>query len=982
VLWFIGHVFSLLGPWSHDYELLGRLSKLPAIAMDLVDGAVLYALVRRLAGVRWGLLAAALFVLNPATIFVSAVWGQVDAISGGFALIGLYLLLRSDDRDASAFSWEIALAWLALGYSLLVKPQAAILVPLFIAFAFVSRERLRARLVASAAGIGGALLLALLVTLPFHPTVNPIAAFVWLFDKYNYGKSVYPYSSVNAFNLWSIDNTFWRPDNLRIFFLPMSLWGVILVGVATVLTIARYVQVRTSAALIESALVLTLAFYMLATRMHERYVFDALIFAIAAIPLARRYMWSALILSFTLLVNLFYSLHYLTVVTAHTPGIDAADMWPLVSHPLSLLNVAVFFYLGFVFVGTIPETPVAAAPAGAERPAPARGWFDPREGLAALRWPLDYVAAGAIGLFSFVLSFVNYWKPGDKIFDEIYFARAAEDYLTHKYIYENTHPPLTKLIITLSTLLFGGLHGGDNAHGWRFLDVVFGAIAVVVLYAFAKRITRSTLFASVAALLFTFDGMHFVQSRIATPEGIVVVFSLATLYAFYRYWIASQATVRRDESDRRPLRITISAIGAILLGLGLSLVLNVLLTHQSTAAIVVCAAYFAVGFYLLLRLVVVPKLLGRGRDFVTYPEGSVAFGSAGAYELHTVDGRRLERARKPSSLELRDDELTITYANDATIRYATPDGTGTYTPGHVADDRGESQDGRHATGWLIAFTVLLGCLVASKWYGVMAYGVSFMAILAVWLQRYWLVRRPKLWGNPFGFRLDIAFAAIVFLSMTIYAMVWIPDAIRSVPGEVQNVSDLVNRQYTMFEYHDTLKATHPYQSVWWQWPLDLRPVAYYWKDSRTGVAASDSGACCVQEILTLPNPIILWFGLFCVPFVGYLAWRERNKGYALLVLAYLMQWLPWMRSPRITFAYHFYVDIPLICLCNAIVLQRVWHWAQNKDAQLWARIGVGAYIAAVACAFIWFYPVLAGTPLVWSEWNARMWHALVGNAWI
>ncbi|HEY8298658.1 MAG TPA: hypothetical protein VIG32_11625, partial [Candidatus Baltobacteraceae bacterium] len=47
VLWFIGHVFSLLGPWSHDYELLGRLSKLPAIAMDLVDGAVLYALVRR-----------------------------------------------------------------------------------------------------------------------------------------------------------------------------------------------------------------------------------------------------------------------------------------------------------------------------------------------------------------------------------------------------------------------------------------------------------------------------------------------------------------------------------------------------------------------------------------------------------------------------------------------------------------------------------------------------------------------------------------------------------------------------------------------------------------------------------------------------------------------------------------------------------------------------------------------------------------------
>ena len=38
----------------------------------------------------------------------------------------------------------------------------------------------------------------------------------------------------------------------------------------------------------------------------------------------------------------------------------------------------------------------------------------------------------------------------------------------------------------------------------------------------------------------------------------------------------------------------------------------------------------------------------------------------------------------------------------------------------------------------------------------------------------------------------------------------------------------------------------------------------------------------------MPNPVILWFGLFCVPFVGVLAWRERNKGYALIVMTYLL----------------------------------------------------------------------------------------------
>ncbi|MGH8164155.1 MAG: hypothetical protein ACREP1_07480, partial [Rhodanobacteraceae bacterium] len=122
VLWFVGHVFSLLGPRSHAYTLLGRLSKLPAIVMDLVDGAVLYALVRRFASARWALFASAFFVLNPATTFISAVWGQVDSVSAGFALIGVYLLLRSEDRDNSSFAWEITLGWVALAYSLLVKP--------------------------------------------------------------------------------------------------------------------------------------------------------------------------------------------------------------------------------------------------------------------------------------------------------------------------------------------------------------------------------------------------------------------------------------------------------------------------------------------------------------------------------------------------------------------------------------------------------------------------------------------------------------------------------------------------------------------------------------------------------------------------------------------------------------------------------------------------------------------------------------------
>ena len=984
ILGFIGHLYALLAPHG-NLDVLKYLVKVPAVVMDLVDGALLYAIVRRFASERWALGVAALFILNPAIIFISAAWGQVDSISSGLALLGVYLLLRSDDVASTSSAAlrqaqgdkrvivPIVLAWIVLAYSLLIKPQAAILIPLFVVFAFTSPERRRARLFATGAGIIAAILFTFTLTVPFHPTASPVNAFSWLYQKYDFGKNVYAYNSVNAFNLWSIIHSFWTPDSQQIGPWPQYFWGILLVAAAAVLTLVRYAQARTHQALIEAAALLSLAFYMFSTRMHERYIYDGLVFTLACVPFARRYFWSAIVFSITLFVNLWYSLTYLSVVTNRTPGVNAADMWPTVTHPLSLVNVAVFFYLGYVFLGSGDEAAAVTtqgAPAVAQAPAlplelRARAWFNPREGLGSMLWPLDYAMAGFLGIVSFVVSYVNYWLPNEKIFDEIYFARAAEEYLTNKYIYENTHPPLTKLIITLSTMMFGGMPAGDNPHGWRFLDVVFGAVAVVVLYAFAKRLTRSTLFASFAAVMFVADGMHFVQSRIATPEGIVVVFSLCALYAFYRYWIASQSTQRHFEPETLK-RAGISLAGAVVLGL-ISGAIGNAVGGGNTASLIVAGLYFLSGWYLVMRLWVVPRILRPQGQFVTYAEGSREVLVDGQGALETPDGRIIKK-----DLTIKEEEAAISYRRDGSVVYATPEGSATYTPGLVTDDRGEVEEGRHATGWLIAFTLLLGALVASKWYGVMAYGVSFIVIAAVWLQRYWREGKTKRWGNPFGFRLDLSIAAIVFLSMSLYVCVWIPDFFRHI--EIKNLGDLVYRQYTMFEYHDTLKATHPYQSSWWQWPLDLRPIAYYWKDLRAGININNPNSCCVAEIVSLPNPLILWFGLICVPCIAFLAWREKNKGFALLVIAYLLQWLPWARSPRITFAYHFYVDVPLIILCNVIILQRIWNReTENPEARLFGRIGVCAYVAAVVLAFIWFYPILAGIPIPWNDWWNRMW---------
>lgn len=53
------------------------------------------------------------------------------------------------------------------------------------------------------------------------------------------------------------------------------------------------------------------------------------------------------------------------------------------------------------------------------------------------------------------------------IFDEIYHGRTAYEFLHGLPIYENTHPPLGKTLISVGIAVFG-----MNPFGWRFMCVV------------------------------------------------------------------------------------------------------------------------------------------------------------------------------------------------------------------------------------------------------------------------------------------------------------------------------------------------------------------------------------------------------------------------------------------------------------------------------------------------------------------------------
>ena len=115
-------------------------------------------------------------------------------------------------------------------------------------------------------------------------------------------------------------------------------------------------------------------------------------------------------------------------------------------------------------------------------------------------------------------------------FDELYHGRTAYEHLHNLSPYENSHPPLGKILIMLGVWAFG-----MTPFGWRVVGALFGIGMLPILYAFGKRIFKNSNYALVLTTLFAFDFMHFTQTRIATIDVYSVFFILLMYYYMYQY---------------------------------------------------------------------------------------------------------------------------------------------------------------------------------------------------------------------------------------------------------------------------------------------------------------------------------------------------------------------------------------------------------------------------------------------------------------
>jgi dolichyl-phosphate-mannose-protein mannosyltransferase len=314
----IAKAFSLFGTPLINYAV-----KLVPAIFDVATGFLIFVFIRSKLNFKIALVAVSLYVFNPAVVFNSAVWGQFDAIYSFFLVLSLMLALASKP-ELSAVTYAA---------SVLTKPQAIALIPL-IAYLILRKggwRRLVTSLVAGAATV-------FVVILPFEWS-NPVT---FLANNYLFGYGRYAFTSVNAFNIWALGGL-WVSDTSATFLLGWAMFGA-LVAFALYLLHKRFAASGELLAFF-SALVLFFGFFMLPTRIHERYLFPAISMLTLMFLFLKKIRPLYVVLTVTLFANISYVLYWLNTYAdmGYTYGPNLTGD-PLVL-AVSLINFIAFLYI-------------------------------------------------------------------------------------------------------------------------------------------------------------------------------------------------------------------------------------------------------------------------------------------------------------------------------------------------------------------------------------------------------------------------------------------------------------------------------------------------------------------------------------------------------------------------------------------------------------------------------------------------------------
>ncbi len=321
------YLFWAFGSLAKALNLFGTstvsyIVKLVPNIFDMLIGVLIFVFARKQLNFKLSLLAVGLYIFNPAIIFNAAVWGQFDSIYTLFLLLSLILALKNKP-ELSAVSCAIGI---------LTKPQGIALLPL-IAFVIFKKSGVKRFLISVAAFIATIFI----VILPMQWS-NPVT---FLSNIYFGAYSGYTYISLNAFNFWSLFG-FWIND-ANFFVAGWALFAAFTVFALYVLN-KRWGKSDKQMLVFFVAFMMFFAFFMLPTRIHERYLFPAISVLALMFPFVKKTRLFYGAITATFLTNIAYVLYWLNLYASlgYTYSKDLAGD-PVV-YVVAAVNAVTFLY--------------------------------------------------------------------------------------------------------------------------------------------------------------------------------------------------------------------------------------------------------------------------------------------------------------------------------------------------------------------------------------------------------------------------------------------------------------------------------------------------------------------------------------------------------------------------------------------------------------------------------------------------------------
>ena len=159
----------------------------------------------------------------------------------------------------------------------------------------------------------------------------------------------------------------------------------------------------------------------------------------------------------------------------------------------------------------------------------------------------SWYSLSLIAIFTFSLS-LRFWNLGqfnELVFDEVYYAKFANDYLTKTHFF-NSHPPLSQYIIAAGMWLgsfwpappemMNNLTGSlRSTISYRFVNAISGSFIPLLVAVLSLKLTQKRSYSLIAALLVALDGIFLVESRYALNNIYIVIFGLLGHIFFMTY---------------------------------------------------------------------------------------------------------------------------------------------------------------------------------------------------------------------------------------------------------------------------------------------------------------------------------------------------------------------------------------------------------------------------------------------------------------